>query len=108
MIKRAANLFMLIWFYLVDLVKSNIVVTMDVITPGQKGTPSVIKLETQCTNDIQVFVLACFIAMTPGSLCIKVAKSRKYIWVHHLYPQNVDALVDTIRNKYEKRIVEIF
>ena len=107
MIKRVYNLILLIWYYLVDLVRSNIQVTMDIITPGEKGHPSVVKLETICNKDIQVFALACFIAMTPGSLCIKVSNSRRFIWVHHLYPQNIEGLLRTIRS-YEKRIVEIF
>lgn len=106
--KRVVKLLKLLWYYFVDLLKSNLMVTRDVITPGELGEPAVLKLKTRCTNDVQVFVLACFIAMTPGSLCIKVSKDRRYIWVHHLYPQKTEGLIDIIKNKYEANIVEIF
>jgi multicomponent Na+:H+ antiporter subunit E len=106
--KRVFKFFLLVYYYISDLINSNILVTYDIITPGAKGNPGVIKLETRCTKDIHIFILSCLIAMTPGSLCFKVSQNRKYIWIHYLYPQYLDNLLDTIRNKYEKLIVEIF
>lgn len=100
--------FQLVGYYLTDLFLSNLQVAKDIITPGELGHPSIIKLETKCTKDIHIFILSCLIAMTPGSLCLKVSSDRKYIWVHYLYPSGKDNLVNTIKNKYEKLIVEIF
>lgn len=105
---KIIKIFQLIGYYLMDLFSSNLKVAYDIITPGEMGDPAIIKLETNCTKDIHIFVLACLIAMTPGSLCLKVSKDRKHIWVHYLYPSGVEGLINTIKNKYEKLIVEIF
>lgn len=105
---RLIKCFKLFGYYLIDLFHSNIKVAKDIITPGEMGKPAIIRLETAATKDIHIFVLACLIAMTPGSLCLKVSEDRKHIWVHYLYPSQVDELINTIKNKYEKLIVEIF
>jgi len=105
---RIIKFFQLLGYYLIDLMHSNIKVAHDIITPGEMGKPAVIKLEVNSKKDIHIFILACFIAMTPGSLCLKVSEDRKHIWVHYLYPAQIDDLINTIKNKYEKLIVEIF
>lgn len=105
---RVFKFFQLLGYYLINLFNSNLKVAHDIITPGEMGNPAIIKLEVSSTKDIHIFVLSCLIAMSPGSLCLKVSKNRKYIWVHYLYPAEVDELIDTIKNKYEKLIVEIF
>jgi multicomponent Na+:H+ antiporter subunit E len=105
---RILKFFKLIGYYLIDLVKSNLIVAYDIITPGEMGTPQIIKLEVQSSKDIHLFVLTCLITMSPGSLCLKISEDKKYIWLHYLYPNSIDGLIDTIKNKYEKTIMEIF
>ncbi len=105
---RVIKFFQLVNYYLQDLFRSNMIVARDIITPGEMGKPAIIKLEINCTKDLQIFVLTCLISMSPGSLCLKISKDRKHIWLHYLYPKQIDALINTIKNKYEKLIVEIF
>lgn len=105
---RVIKFFKLVGYYLIVLISSNLKVAHDIITPGEMGQPTIIKLEVSSTKDIHIFILACLIAMSPGSLCLKVSDDKKHIWVHYLYPSEKDQLVDTIKNKYEKLIVEIF
>jgi multicomponent Na+:H+ antiporter subunit E len=105
---KIIKLFQLIYYYFIDLLQSNMQVAYDIITPGEIGDPHVIKIELEAKKDVQIFILTCLVTMTPGSLCLKISEDRHFLWIHYLYPDSVDGLVDTVKNKYEKLVMEIF
>jgi multicomponent K+:H+ antiporter subunit E len=55
-----------------------------------------------------ITVLAGTITMTPGTVSSDVSADGHSLLVHHLDEKDQDALRETIKNRYERRLMEIF
>ncbi|MGQ1838437.1 Na+/H+ antiporter subunit E [Kocuria turfanensis] len=66
----------LLW-YAWALVLSNVAVTQDVFTPGQRSSPIVVRYRTRCRSEFETVLLSVLISLTPGTLTLAtVARSR--------------------------------
>ncbi len=94
-------------YYLWELIKSNVIVAWDVLTPQHNMTPGVVAIPILAETDFEITLLANLISMTPGTLSLDVSEDRKTLYVHAMYVKDPQALRDDITNNLERRVLEI-
>lgn len=97
----------LVLFFLWELILANLRVAMDVSTPHYAMTPAVIAIPLDARSDAEITLLANMITLTPGTLSLDVSSDRKTLYIHALYVKDRDAVVQSIKNGFEKRLLEV-
>lgn len=95
------------FFFLYELVKANLQVAWEIITPKLNMKPGIIAVPLTVTSDGQITLLANLITLTPGTLSMDVSEDRKVLYVHSMYIRSKEEFIDGIKNGFEKRILEI-
>jgi len=106
-LKRGPRIVGFMFFYLYELIKSNLIIAWDVVTPRDYMKPGVIAVPLEAKTDLEITMLANLITMTPGTLSIDVSADRKTLYVHALYIENPDELRREIKDELEARVLEI-
>lgn len=94
-------------YYLYELLKSNVIVAFDIVTPRHHMKPGVVAIPIKARTDLEITLLANLISMTPGTLSLDVSADRKTLFVHAMYIDNPDALRVEISENLERRVLEI-
>lgn len=94
-------------FYAFEVVRANLRVALDVITPALRARPAVVAVPLDVRTDTEIALLANLITMTPGSLSVDVADDRSVIYVHAMFVDDPAALVHEIKDEYERRVLEL-
>lgn len=97
-----------IGFFLKELVKANIQVAYDVITPTHHMKPAIVAIPLTVTKDSEITTLANLISLTPGTLSLDVSDDKKVLYVHTMYAEDRESFIKEIKEGFEKRIIEIF
>ncbi|GIZ15401.1 Na+/H+ antiporter subunit E [Capnocytophaga catalasegens] len=98
---------MLFLFFIKELIKANLHVAYEVMTPKLRITPGIVAVPLSVTSDFEILLLTNLISLTPGTFCIDVSKDRKTLYVHEMYVGNKEQYIKNIKNGFEKRILEI-
>ncbi len=96
-----------ILFFVYELVKANIQVAYDVVTPRFFMKPGIVKVPLTASSDMEITLLANLISLTPGTLSLDVSDDKKVLYVHSMYIKDKDQFIDGIKNGFEKRLLEI-
>lgn len=94
-------------YYIYELIKSNVTVAIDIVTPTHFMKPGVVAIPLRAKTDLEITMLANLITMTPGTLSLDVSDDRKTLYIHAMYAQDVEALRADITNNLERRVLEI-
>jgi len=101
------KIFILLVFFFYELIKANIEVAYEVITPGFTMTPGIVMVPLDVKSDIAITVLANMISLTPGTLSLDVSNDKKVLFVHAMYLKDRDRFVKGIKDGFERRILEV-
>ncbi len=97
--------FVVLW----DIVVANIQVAAIILFKREENIHSHwIVLPLELTSAEAITVLAGTITMTPGTVSATLAADGGSILVHCLHTDDVDAVRDEIKTRYERRLKEIF
>lgn len=109
---RLKNPAMIIEFILVvlwDIVVANIVVAKTILFTRNTGMhPAWVSIPLDLRSPEAITVLAGTITMTPGTVSSDVAADGRSLLVHCLNAPDPDAVRDEIKQRYERRLKEIF
>lgn len=94
-------------FFLYELIKANIQVAYEVMTPNLNMKPGIVALPLDVKSDFGITMLANLITLTPGTLSLDVSEDRKFMYVHSMYIHDKKEFIKGIKNGFEKRIIEI-
>jgi multicomponent Na+:H+ antiporter subunit E len=94
-------------FYVLEVVRSNLRVAVDVATPASRARPAVVAVPLDAQTDAEITLLANLITMTPGSLAIDVSDDRSVIYVHSMFVDDPEAFRRTIKDDFERRVLEL-
>lgn len=103
----APRLIGFLFFFLYELIKANIQVAIDVITPKFYMTPGIVALPLDAKTDLEITLLANLISLTPGTLSLDVSEDKKVLYVHAMYIDNKEDFIEEIKNGFEKRLLAI-
>jgi len=94
---------------LVDIVRSNIAVARIVLHPGRpRCAPGFLDIPLTLRNPAGLAALACIITSTPGTAWAGYDATSGVLTMHVLDLVDAEAMRDTIRERYERRLMEIF
>ena len=65
-------------------------------------------VDRDLTDDWAITALAGIITMTPGTLTADVAEDRSYLLIHALHVDDAEAIVASIKTRYEAPLKEIY
>ncbi len=95
------------FFFLWEMVKANIQVAIEVITPTHNMKPGIVSVPLDAKTDVEITFLANLITLTPGTLSLDVSTDRKVLYVHSMYVHNKQEFINDIKNGFEKRLLAI-
>jgi multicomponent Na+:H+ antiporter subunit E len=94
-------------FFLWELLRANLRVAFDVLTPGFHMQPRVIGIPLDAQTDAEIMALTYFINLTPGSVVLDVSSDRSTMFVHVMYAADADAVQREIKEGGERRILRL-
>jgi len=94
-------------FYLKELLLANLRVAHDALTPTHHMRPAMLAIPLDAKTDFEILLLVNLITMTPGSVSIDVSTDRRVLYLHAMYVQDPDELRREIKQKLERRILEL-
>jgi len=98
----------LLSFFLWELIKANLRVAYDVLTPRHYMRPGVVAIPLDVETDIEITLLANLITLTPGTLSLDLSTDRRVLYVHGMHIEDVEAFRRHIKEGFERRIQEVF
>ena len=91
-----------------DIVVSNVEVMRRVLGPEAAIHPDFVRVPLDLSDDWAITTLAGIITMTPGTLTADVAADRSYLLVHAFHVDDADAIIASIKSRYEAPLKEIY
>ena len=92
MVKRIGYIIVFIVFYLNRLIRSNIMIAYDILTPTYYMKPAIVKIPVRLTADHRILALVNLVTMTPGTLSIDLSEDKKMLYIHTLYMEEPEVL----------------
>lgn len=104
---RTVRLIGLMLFFIWELVKANLRVAYDVLTPPLYIRPAVIAVPLDARTDLEITLLANMITLTPGTLTLDVSADRSTLYVHAMYGGDPESVRRSIKEGFERRLLEV-
>lgn len=95
-----------VFFYIWELIKSNVRVAYEVLTPPHSMKPGVIGLPLEAKSDAAITILANLITMTPGTLSLDLSSDRRMLFIHAMYIDDEETLRRDLKD-LERRVIEL-
>jgi multicomponent Na+:H+ antiporter subunit E len=96
--RRLPHIVVFLAVFMLELVKANLRVAWEVVTPGLKLQPAIVRVPTDCTSEWEMLWLANTLTMTPGTLAVEVDTQTRDLYVHTLYFEDREAFVSEVRD----------
>ncbi len=107
--KRVVAFIFFLLFYIKEVVKANVRVAHDVMTPRHHMTPAILSISVEGMSDRQLLFMANLITMTPGTLGLSFTDDYKRLYIHAMYiDEDLQALASELENNYGKRVRDVF
>lgn len=110
-VPRVRRPFVLLVFLMVvlrDILLANLIVAWLILRPTSRRRPAFVSMSLQLDNEFTIEILAGVVSLAPGSTSVDISTDRRTLLIHTLDIDDPDALVAQIRERYERRIKEIF
>jgi multicomponent K+:H+ antiporter subunit E len=109
-LRRPQMAFLLLWRVLVDILRSNVAVARIVL--GLQGRRRIRSGFLDVPLDLRdphgLAVLAAIVTSTPGTIWVNLSLDGSTLTLHVLDLRDEQAWIDTIKQRYERLIMEIF
>lgn len=104
---------------LYDIITANVQVAVLILGPNKKLTPGFVKVPLDLTHSMPITILASTVSLTPGTVSAEVYPLReciiedndleqRFLLIHVLDLKDEQALINTIKQRYEAPLKEIF
>jgi multicomponent Na+:H+ antiporter subunit E len=96
-------------FYIWELIKANIRVAYDVVTPTNYMQPGVVAVPLEVDTDAEIALLANLITLTPGTLSLDLSPDHGTLYVHIMYidDRDIERARRHIKETLERRVLEV-
>lgn len=94
-------------YFFWELVISTLQVAWDVITPRHISRPGIIGVPLTARTDLEIFLVANLLSLTPGTLSVDLSEDKKILYVHVMFLEDIDKTRADIKNGLERRILEV-
>jgi multicomponent K+:H+ antiporter subunit E len=93
---------------LTDIVTANLSVAAIILHPGYRPRTALVAYPLTVRGAVPVTLLSSIISLTPGTVTVDVDRGRRYLHIHCLDLDDEAALVERIRERYERLLEEVF
>ncbi len=104
---------------LYDIVTANVQVAILILGPNKKLTPGFVKVPLDLIHSMPITILASTVSLTPGTVSAEVypcsesftegkTSEQRFLLIHVLDLKDEQTLINTIKQRYEAPIKEIF
>ena len=104
---KVPKLILFFFFFLYDMIRANLEVTREILTPKLNMTPGIIAYEHQLKSDFEITMLTNLIALTPGTMVLKISPDKRFLFIHSFYLKDKEKFVERLRNGLEKKLIEV-
>lgn len=91
-----------------DIVVANIHVAGLILGPESRLRSGFVWVPLDIVNPYGISALAGIITMTPGTVSVRLSTDRRYLLLHVLDFDDEAAVVDAIKRRYERPLLEVF
>jgi multicomponent K+:H+ antiporter subunit E len=91
-----------------DILLASIGVAKLILGPIRKIKPAFVEIPLDLQDPFVGTILASIVSLTPGTVSIDIDRSRWVLQVHALNVENTEALIASIKMRYERPLKEIF
>lgn len=98
---------LLFFYFLKEVLLANLQIAKLVLWGAHEIEPALIQVPLDIKTDRGIFLLSSMITLTPGTLSIDVSEDRKYLYVHVTHTTNPAEVVESIKQGFEKKLMEI-
>jgi len=104
---RVPKIILFIFSFFYDMIRANIEVAREIMTPQLNMTPGIIAYEHKLKTDFEITMMTNLIALTPGTMVLKISDDKKILYIHGLYIRDKEKFIERMRNGLEKKLIEI-
>lgn len=104
---RVPKTLLLLLSFVYEMIKANIQVAYDVITPKYFFKPGIVRYPMNARSDLEINLLSTFISLTPGTLILDISEDKKTLYIHVMYLKDKQSFIKETKNKIEKKLLEI-
>lgn len=104
---RVPKIIAFMFYYLFQMIKANLQVAYDVVTPHYFMRPGIVGLPLDAKTDFEITMLSNMISLTPGTLVVDLSSDRKTMYVHVMYMKSREDFIKTTKGGLERRLLEI-
>jgi multicomponent Na+:H+ antiporter subunit E len=108
MIRKIFPLIKFSLFYIKEVIKTNVIVAVEVLTPTHYMKPAFVKVDVGGLTDQQLLIFCNLLTMTPGSMVVDVSEDKHTVTVHVLYLDDENKSIREIEENYLNRVKELF
>jgi multicomponent K+:H+ antiporter subunit E len=91
-----------------DIIVANFEVALLVIGPSRKLNPAFVAVPIEIKHELPITILASTVSLTPGTVSAEISEDKQWLYVHVLNLTNKDELITSIKQRYERPLMEIF
>ncbi|MDB2355643.1 MAG: Na+/H+ antiporter subunit E [Pseudoalteromonas sp.] len=108
-----------LFIVLYDIVTANLQVALLILGPVKKLRPAFVKVPLDLSHEMPITILASTVSLTPGTVSAEVypipeslpegeQPTQRFLLIHVLDLADEEALINTIKTRYEAPLKEIF
>jgi multicomponent Na+:H+ antiporter subunit E len=105
-VRRVPKILMFALFFLRELLKANLRVAWDVVTPTHHMRPAVIAVPLDARTEGEIALVANLISLTPGTLTLDISSDHKVLYIHVMYLDDLDEVRAQIKD-FEARVLAL-
>jgi len=91
-----------------DIIVANFDVALLVMGSSKKLSPAFVAIPIEIRHDLPITILASTVSLTPGTVSAEISEDKRWLYVHVLHLTNKDELIASIKQRYERPLMEIF
>ena len=91
-----------------DIVVANFTFALTILGPNRALRPHFVAVPVELSSDFALVALAQVISLTPGTVSAEISADRRQLVVHSLSTDDPEALVASIKQRYERPLKELF
>lgn len=90
-----------------DIIEASFSVAWLILSP-RTPRPAFVSYPLQLDDPLAISILASTISLTPGTVSADISDDNRILLIHALDAASDQEVIDTIRNRYEKPLMEMF
>lgn len=104
--RRLPNFLAFVGYFIRELIRSNIKVATDIVTPPWYMKPGVISFKISNLSNLEITALSNLITLTPGTLVLDVSEDKSTLFVHSMFLHDEEQVQNDLR-QLEQRLLQV-